>query len=75
MVSETTCYFRLAGKWAIDFGMALRTRHANEEQGTVARHFVDFLLLVATSTAWAFASAQVVQKPFPISISAVELLR
>lgn len=32
MVSETTCYFRLAGKWAIDFGMALRTRHANEEQ-------------------------------------------
>ena len=34
-----------------------------------------FRLLVATSTAWAFASAQVVQKPFSISISAVELLR
>jgi hypothetical protein len=29
---------------------------------------VDFLLLVATSTAWAFASAQVVPKPFSISI-------
>ncbi len=46
-----------------------------KNKGTVGRHFVDLLLLVATSTAWAFASAQVVQKPFPISISAVELLR
>jgi hypothetical protein len=40
-----------------------------KKKGTVGRHFVDFLLLVATSTAWAFASAQVVQKPFSINIS------
>jgi hypothetical protein len=46
-----------------------------KNKGTVRGHFVDFLLLVATSTASAFASAQVVQKPFSISISAVELLR
>jgi hypothetical protein len=34
------------------------------------RCFVDFLLLVATLTAWTSASDQAVQKPFSISISA-----
>jgi hypothetical protein len=41
-----------------------------KEKGGGRRRFVDFLLLVATSTAWASASAQPVQKPFSISISA-----
>jgi hypothetical protein len=43
-----------------------------KNKGTVRGYFVDFLLLVATSTAWAFASGQVVQKSIVAQVEADE---